>query len=256
MIKAFDALAPAADRERVEGYRLEKTAAFIDRHAGGYKGKRVLELGSSLGVHLLYAKELGASEVIGLDKFIFPDEEANDFVTSQEQFNHLKNAWDKAGVTVIKHDLAEKFPFEDGSFDLVVCNAVIEHLHGAHKDVFLETRRVLKPGGSFVFTTPNLASLLKRVRFLFGRSPMWDMKDYFDQGHGFTGHVREFTVKECREMLVWTGFQPTCVEAKTGYFKWSWLKQPRKWHIFLFQAMARPFSALGDLIYAAGKKSV
>lgn len=48
-----------------------------------------------------------------------------------------------------------QLPFEDGSFDLVTANMVVEHLQ--HPDqVVSEVRRVLGPNGIFLFQTPNL----------------------------------------------------------------------------------------------------
>lgn len=252
--ETFAELGEAARRERVEAYRLGKTAEFIEQRAGGYAGKRVLELGSSLGINLLIAKRLGAARVAGVDKFVFPEAGDNAFSLPPEHLTSLRSAWAKHDLEVKGHDLAEPLPFADGSFDLVVCNAVIEHLHGIHRTVFLEAARVLAPGGHFVFTTPNIASLLKRVRMIVGRSPLWDLRDYFDSGLGFTGHVREFTVKECREMYAWSGFTPVSVVAAPGYFKWRWLRMPKKWHMFAFQSISFLWSTWGDLIYASGRK--
>jgi SAM-dependent methyltransferase len=48
----------------------------------------------------------------------------------------------------------ERLPFRDGSFDLVTANMVVEHWRHAHK-ILEEIRRVLKPGGLFIFHTPN-----------------------------------------------------------------------------------------------------
>ena len=251
---AFGQFGETARRERVEQYRLDRTARFMDRYAGGVRGKRILELGCSFGVNLAIMKRLGAARVVGVDYFIFPDVTANDFTVQQEAFAVAQQVWKKEGMDVTKSNLADPLPFPDGSFDLVVANAVIEHLHGIHQHVFREANRVLAPGGSFVFTTPNLASLLKRVRFAFGRSPNWDVDDYVSSGTNFTGHVREFTVAECRRMLSLAGFFPSRVVAETGYFKWHWLWNPRKIHRFVFQALARLSPNLGDLIYAIGTK--
>lgn len=56
----------------------------------------------------------------------------------------------------------QRLPFRDASFDLVTANVVVEHV--AHPDLLLEeVRRVLRPGGAFLFHTPNFlgyASLL------------------------------------------------------------------------------------------------
>ena len=250
----YQALAPVAAREDSEALRMGLTLGFVSRTTGGYSGKRVLDLGSSLGVHLVAAKRLGAVSAIGLDRFIFPDAFDNDFILQRGELEALQRAWQTEGVEIHRHDLADALPFPDESFDLVVCNAVIEHLHGIHKQLFAEVRRVLAPGGSFVFTTPNLASLLKRVRFVFGRSPMWDLRDYFGSGREFTGHVREFTVTECTQMLAWSGLVPTTVTSRPSYFRWSWLKNPSKFHNVFFQLASRLWPTWGDLVFAAGKK--
>lgn len=49
---------------------------------------------------------------------------------------------------------AKHLPIRDGAFDLVTANMVLEHLDDP-KPVFAEIRRVLRPGGHFVFVTPN-----------------------------------------------------------------------------------------------------
>lgn len=48
----------------------------------------------------------------------------------------------------------ERLPFPDGAFDLVYADYVLEHVERP-APFLAETRRVLKPGGSFFFRTPN-----------------------------------------------------------------------------------------------------
>ncbi|MFH1704405.1 MAG: class I SAM-dependent methyltransferase [Patescibacteria group bacterium] len=250
---AYEAIGSLAERERSEDYRLGLTIAF-EQAVSGFAGKRVLDLGSSFGLHLLAAKRMGAAECVGLDKFIFPDAFKNDFSLTREDIVSLQQVWEKEGIKIQRHDLSERLPFSDARFDLVTCHAVIEHLHGIHKELFAEINRVLAPDGIVVFTTPNLASLLKRTRFLFGRSPLWDFKDYIDSGLRFTGHVREFTVAECRSLLKWTGFDPLKVVSRPSYFNRNWIKNPAKFHNVLFQFASRLRPMWGDLVFAAGRK--
>lgn len=49
---------------------------------------------------------------------------------------------------------AGSIPYEDGLFDMVFADNVMEHLE-APEQVFLEIHRVLKPGGILLFKTPN-----------------------------------------------------------------------------------------------------
>ncbi len=251
---AFRALGQPAKWEYSEIGRLSKTLALIDRQAGGIVGKKILELGSSVGVQLVAMSKLGAGECAGLDKFVFPETHESPFRVTSDQLVELKKTWEANRVRILPHDLGDRFPFADGAFDIVTCNAVIEHTAGIHRHLFSEARRVLRPGGHFIFTTPNLAMLLKRLRFIFGRSPLWDLKDYFKTGPQFTGHVREFTVKECRQMLEWSGFEAVAVHSRPTYFFWHWLKMPRIWHRVLLQGVSFLSPNWGDLIFAVGRK--
>jgi SAM-dependent methyltransferase len=63
-----------------------------------------------------------------------------------------------AGMPVIR-GLGEHLPFTGESFDLIVSLWVLEHLERP-EEVFSEVRRVLRPGGHFVFLTPNLRNPL------------------------------------------------------------------------------------------------
>jgi len=97
------------------------------------------------------------------------------------------------GVKAEKVDIEkEPLPYLDGTFDLVVCNQVLEHL----KNIFLplsEMERVLKPGGRLALGIPNLAGLHNRALLAFGFQPLCN---------AILGpHVRCFTHKGFLEFL-------------------------------------------------------
>ena len=62
------------------------------------------------------------------------------------------------GMPVVR-GVGERLPFVDGSFDVIVCLWVLEHLD-APTETLAEVRRVLTPGGHFIFLTPNMRNPL------------------------------------------------------------------------------------------------
>ena len=68
------------------------------------------------------------------------------------------------GMPVIR-GVGEGLPFTGESFDLIVCLWVLEHLREP-LTTLREVHRVLRPGGQFIFLTPNLSNpvmLLNRI---------------------------------------------------------------------------------------------
>lgn len=82
-------------------------------------------------------------------------------------------------------------PYEDNQFDLVTCSEVFEHLENYHSAI-REAFRVLKKGGVFIVTTPNVLNMKSRVRYLssgfvnlFGPLPV-KTDDYYSMGKHIT----------------------------------------------------------------------
>lgn len=76
-----------------------------------------------------------------------------------------------------------ELPFEDATFDLIVSFQVIEHIFDV-TPYLRNIRRVLKPGGTVIFTTPNAP-----IRLDPGMKPWNEF------------HVREFSAAELQELL-------------------------------------------------------
>lgn len=129
-------------------FRYQKTLGFIPEKY--ITGKKVVDLGALPG-HLSRAiKFLGANEVIGLDY--------------DPQRFEFKYRIEKQGVKMVKSDIEKQpLPFGDKTVDLVIFTEVIEHFQGSPQFVFLEIKRILKPGGMLVITTPNRDNLPDRI---------------------------------------------------------------------------------------------
>lgn len=74
------------------------------------------------------------------------------------------------GVEVVTADVAGGLPYADASFDAVVSNQVIEHVHDT--DLFVrEVARVLRPSGLAAISTENLASWHNIAALALGWQP-------------------------------------------------------------------------------------
>lgn len=76
-------------------------------------------------------------------------------------------------------DLLKPLPYADASFDCVVLSEVLQNVPD-HLAVLREVGRVLKQGGAFVLTTPNMMGVKSRLHFLF--------TGYFKVKWDFIGH--------------------------------------------------------------------
>ncbi len=96
----------------------------------------------------------------------------------------------------------EAFPYADDSFDVVLFCEIIEHLLSDPVHALLEIRRVLKPGGTLVLTTPNVVRL-DNVRKIIGGENVYDPYS----GYGPYGrHNREYTQEDLFSLLSVNGF--------------------------------------------------
>jgi len=102
---------------------------------------------------------------------------------------------DACGVGVVRCDL-ERDELNVNNVDCVVFSEVLEHLHYYYAPLVLsKINKALKLGGVLILTTPNIASLFRRLRLLLGIQPQYRF------------HVREYTMKEIVALLREAGFE-------------------------------------------------
>jgi glycosyltransferase involved in cell wall biosynthesis/SAM-dependent methyltransferase len=148
----------------------------------------------------------------------------------------------------------DRFPYADGEFTTVVCGELIEHLFHDPMHLMLEVNRVLKPGGWFVLTTPNIASMRAVSAILQGYHPGF-FHSYIRpaaSGEVEARHNREYAPREVHLLMENAGFEVTLLE--TGEF----LDAPHPefgWVRHLLDRYRMPANLRGDGVYAVGRKT-
>jgi SAM-dependent methyltransferase len=104
----------------------------------------------------------------------------------------------KEGIQVFPVNVENgTFPFEDGFFDVVLSNQILEHTKEIWW-IFSEISRVVKPQGFVLSGFPNLASLHNRVALAVGLQPTCIQV--------FGPHVRSFTAPGFIEFIETDGY--------------------------------------------------
>ncbi|MEK7169196.1 MAG: class I SAM-dependent methyltransferase [Patescibacteria group bacterium] len=165
------------------------------------KNTKVFEPGCGVGIFGLYIKNKFSVNVYGME-------------LSRTAIKLSKSN----GIKVKKGDLNNMWPYKSNYFDYVVSSQVIEHIFDTDNFV-TESIRVLKKGGYFYVSTPNLASWFNRFIFSLGYQPFFTEISNKDKTLGlkFTqlitgnreplGHIRVFTLRGLVDLLEYHGFE-------------------------------------------------
>jgi SAM-dependent methyltransferase len=140
-------------------------------------------------------------------------------------------------------DAARSLPLRDGVLAGIVSGELVEHIYDVRAMVG-EFHRVLKPGGVLVLTTPNLATLQDRLRFLAGASPR-----QVDALHPYLHlHIRPFTAGSLRALLATCGFEVLAL--RSNYVGWQ--LGPGRW--LEWRWPARLFPSLGGSLIVSARR--
>jgi 2-polyprenyl-3-methyl-5-hydroxy-6-metoxy-1,4-benzoquinol methylase len=148
--------------------RIENLARFRFFAQHTPYGRRALDLGCGAGEGTAYLHREHGWDVVGVDVAVDALIMAHkEYGTSRAQFGAMD---------------AGSLAFSDASFDAIVSVEVVEHLR-IPQSYLREARRVLRPGGTFLLTTPN------RLR----SSPRPELR--------WPEHVREYSPSELLDLL-------------------------------------------------------
>jgi 2-polyprenyl-6-hydroxyphenyl methylase/3-demethylubiquinone-9 3-methyltransferase len=128
-----------------------------------------------------------------------PDVTAIDISAHQVE----RNAKAYPEITFVRHDMSERFPFEDRAFSVVWCSEVLEHLFDPGF-ALREMQRVMIRGGRLLVTVPY-HGLFKNVLIALFK---WD--EHFAPNHP---HIRFFTRKTLSRLVAEAGFRE--IETRT-----------------------------------------
>ena len=139
------------DEYESQGHRRGNDIADRLRPFTEFEGRRALDVGCGNGAISLVLAQLGC-EVIGAD------------LNYTAVSNAAKRPEGGPGLAAdFLRGVSESLPFPSGSFDLIVCNDVLEHV-SSHKRTLRELARVVKPGGLIYCKFPNLLSLTNLMK--------------------------------------------------------------------------------------------
>jgi O-antigen biosynthesis protein len=162
--------------------------------------RSVLDYGCGNGIFGIYLKEKNGCFLAGVDG-------------SEYGLNQAKERGYDSTVRISDFS-AERLPFQDGAFDLVMLKDILEHLM---EPLFVleEAARLLKEGGSLLLHVPNHFPLAYRIKFLI--TNRIDTQNYFPDSKEWSfPHIRFFTLPGLEEMLDKTGF--SIAENYSDYF--------------------------------------
>ena len=116
-------------------------------------------------------------------------------------FGHIR----ERGLTIHDHDPFDENAVLAETFDLVTVMAVLEHYPHSLRTFMSNVRSMLRPGGAIYLEVPNIAYLPKRIKMLFGGSPLVPVGEIYRSEVPFIGHHHEFTIGELRELATLAG---------------------------------------------------
>lgn len=152
-------------------------------------GDRVLDIGCGEGRHTAKAWEFPETFCVGADMC------HRDLLVSQKKLKlheelsiQSNSKWELSVADITR------LPFDNHSFDKVICSEVMEHIHN-EAQAFIELKRIIKPGGHLALSVPRY----------WPEKICWKLSH--DYCHTQGGHIKIYTKKELLQKVTSLGFK-------------------------------------------------
>jgi 2-polyprenyl-3-methyl-5-hydroxy-6-metoxy-1,4-benzoquinol methylase len=230
-----DILTPkSAEYKRMDDIA-QRHMAIVTRYA---KSGKLLDVGCSTGLFLHRAKQAGF------------DCGGVEFSRQSAEF-----ARRQFGIDVLHGDISTAAD-RAGSYDMVTMFDVIEHVPDPSKDI-RAIHDLLKPGGLFILSTPNIDGLFPRLSYPFAK--ILDYWPHPEPPH----HLYQFSVGTMAALLERNGFETVKTHHTNIDLAYSF-GTPKAWRVspkmlayalaFAPSALIGPLIRSGDWFYMVGRK--
>ena len=151
---------------------------------GDVSGKRAIDFGAASGHKAMLLSRLGA-KVVAVD-------------IADEAIVRMKHARETSGIDfeIVKGGSEYLAKIDEGTFDLMLCGEIIEHISPSDTEGFLASvNRALKSRGKLFITTPNVDVYgpAEQASEYIGRTPL--------------GHYKHYNLEELTEVLEQASFR-------------------------------------------------
>ncbi len=147
----------------------------------------------------------------------------------------------------------DRYPYPDGHFTTVICCELLEHLEVDPMHLASEVNRILRPGGHFILSTPNICSLRSIAAVIAGGHPGL-FPEYITPlpGVDTNRHSREYTPSEIRQLMDDAGFTVERMETSP-----QGLNEPSgyEWVADILKRRGAPTGLRDDTIHAVARKT-
>ena len=189
----------ADDYHRGHKARLARTIQLIYVMCSEKPFGKLLEIGTS-GLIPVALKELCPDLEVHVTNF----DKSLPEITEIEVSMNSKTRTVTAACVDLEH---EPLPFADGTYDIVVCCEVLEHMEIDPMYMLAEVNRVSRDHASLLLTTPNVLSSRGLAKMLAGVEPYFYMQ--YHKSREYNRHNYEYSTKSLYNLLTCAGYTGT-----------------------------------------------